>query len=502
MSTRAGVLPRLGQPAVLLLLLGLAVVLFRWNHPAAPAFDPQAPRLVAATIIALLYVLFCAFLALRHRRHARVPMPRGDVGQNTGTNGDAELWVIHASQTGTAQELALRSAETLRAGGLAVRSLPLGELDATRLATCRRALFVVSTTGEGDAPDDAYAFVRDAMQNGASLSQLQYGLLALGDRAYQTFCGFGRTLDHWLREHGATPLFDTVEVDDGDAGALRHWQHQLGAIGGDAGAADWTPPAYGCWRLAQRRVLNAGSPGAPAVWIRIEPADEASVQWLRTPDAWQAGDIAEVLPGPPGSARPHREYSIASLPADGAIELLVREQRHADGTPGLGSGWLCAQATPGVPIALRVRRNPSFHAPVDDRPMILIGNGTGIAGLRAHLKARIAQRRHRNWLLFGERRRAQDFHFGAELEAWLAAGQLARLDLAFSRDAGDGRYVQDLLAGQAQDLREWIEDGATVHVCGSLAGMAPAVDAALAAIIGARSVERLRLEARYRRDVY
>src|SRR5690606_7364686 len=57
---------------------------------------------------------------------------------------------------------------------------------------------------------------------------------------------------------------------------------------------------------------------------------------------------------------PHREYSIASLPGDGALELLVRQMQRDDGRPGLGSGWLCLHAEVGDDIDLRIRSNPNF----------------------------------------------------------------------------------------------------------------------------------------------
>lgn len=134
--------------------------------------------------------------------------------------------------------------------------------------------------------------------------------------------------------------------------------------------------------------------------------------------------------------------------------------------------------------------------------MILIGNGTGLAGLRAHLKARIQSGATRNWLLFGERQRTHDFFHAGELLAWQSQGQLEHLDLAFSRDGGEHRYVQHALLAHGDRLRQWIDEGATVYVCGSLAGMAPEVDAALRSMLGDERIEELRGAGRYRRDVY
>jgi sulfite reductase (NADPH) flavoprotein alpha-component len=464
--------------------------------------------------------------------------------------GGAPVLVAHASQTGTAEGLAWKTAAMLRDAGCAAEVHALGTLTPERLAAYGQALFVVSTFGDGEAPDPARAFARRLRANAPALGGLRYGVLALGDREYgEHFCGFGRVLDQQLHHAGAQPLFDRVEVDAGDAAALRHWQHHLGQLTGHTGAPDWRAPEYREWRLAERRLLNPGSAGGPAFHLALVPKITDELRW-------QAGDIAEIGPrhapadvaawlatvGLDGSetvtadgtqqplqamlarsqlpdpmpARwqsaqavadvlkplPHREYSIASLPSDGSLQLLVRRMNRPDGRPGSGSGWLTSVAEVGDSIDLRIRSNPSFHPPADARPLLLIGNGTGLAGLRAVLKARIAAGHDRNWLLFGERSAAHDGFHGEELAAWHHDGHLRRLDLVFSRDQPERRYVQHVLAEAADEVRRWVDAGAAVYVCGSLEGMAPGVDAVLADIVGRDALEAMAADGRYRRDVY
>ena len=199
-------------------------------------------------------------------------------------------------------------------------------------------------------------------------------------------------------------------------------------------------------------------------------------------------DAEALLALPP---LPHREYSIASIPADGAVQLVVREAFRADGTPGLGSGWLCRYAAIGEEIDLRIRSNPAFHGPDAATPLILIGNGTGIAGLRAHLRERAAHPGSRNWLLFGERNAAHDFLFHEELAQWRESGHLQRLDLARSRDQPEKRYVQHVLRDAADDLRHWVAQGAAIYVCGSLEGMGQEVQQILLGLLGQTRLEQL-----------
>lgn len=495
------------------------------------AFPPETRRLVAAAATAGLYALFCAAIALRETLRRRAARRAAEaLSQGAGE----PVLVAYASQTGFAEELASATAKTLSEAGAPVTLRELGAVTASDLAG--RALFVVSTTGEGDAPDPARAFIRDVMKDGADLSALRYGVLALGDSTYANFCAFGTRLDAWLARNGASPLFQSVEVDDADPAALRHWQAQLALLTGVTDAPDWSRPTYGRWTLAERTLLNPGSPGGEAWSVRLTPPDG---------ETWQAGDILEIGPrndpaevsalGLPAEAAellsglrlphdpaaiealrglplrdiaqrltplPHREYSIGSLPGDGAAELLVRLMPRADGRPGLGSGWLCRFAEVGGAIDARVRTNRGFHAPEATRPLILIGSGTGLAGLRAHLKARAALGVRWNWLVFGERTAAHDYFHRAEIEAWQASGLLDRVDLAFSRDQAERVYVQHRLRAAADTLRRWVANGAAIYVCGALEGMSRDVHAALVEVLGAETLERLTDEGRYRRDVY
>jgi sulfite reductase (NADPH) flavoprotein alpha-component len=150
--------------------------------------------------------------------------------------------------------------------------------------------------------------------------------------------------------------------------------------------------------------MNADSQGKPCFHLVLTP--ESSEQF-----SWQAGDILEVAPRRTldGALEPARDYSIASLLCEGGVHLLVRQRHDELGALGLASAWLTHLAPLDQRIDARIRINRNFHAPADDRPLILIGNGTGIAGLPALLKARIAQAHHKNWLIFGERNAAHDW---------------------------------------------------------------------------------------------
>ncbi len=500
---------------------------------------------VTALCMPLFFITGWLLYLDRRRRKRQVRDARKGLGEN---HSDAPAWLIgFASQSGFAEQLAWQTAGQLQAAGLPVKVQPLGSVSEEDLRQSEHALFVVSTFGDGEAPDSARGFERSVLGRDLSLQGLNYSVLALGDRQYQHFCGFARRLHFWLTHQGGNALFAPVEVDSGDQEALLHWQHQLGQITGHAPAA-WASAHYESWTLSRRTLLNPDSSGTGVYLLGLNPP---------APRDWLAGDLVEILPrhcpwavehfldglGIAGSdevlvdglARPleqvlasrqlpdnrshlvglhaqalvealvpvgMREYSIASIASDGVLELIVRQERHPDGSLGLGSGWLTEHAPLGAAISLRLRRNSGFHLPTEPVPMILLGNGTGLAGLRSLLKARIADGQQRNWLLFGERNIAHDYHCQDELQGWLASGDLALLDLAFSRDQDEKIYVQDRLRESADVLRKWLAEGAAIYVCGSLQGMAAGVDQVLVDVLGSEAVQRLIEQGRYRRDVY
>lgn len=441
------------------------------------------------TPLLTVWILILAWLALAWITLVRPARQRRKALQANSIAASADdIAVIHASQGGTAAELAERTAQAL---GDRARVYALAELGPQDLARMSTALFIVSTYGEGDPPDSAQAFQRRALAWAADqqLQGLKFGLLALGDRSYQQFCGYGRQVEAWLRQHGAAPMFDSILVDRLNDKALQKWQSRLET---HLQAGSWQAVAPTAWRLVQRHWLNPGSQGAPCHELVLECQDAEA-------PPWQAGDIAQITIGNTGQ---QRDYSIASTPAEKQLRLLVRLQYRADDSPGLGSHWLSETLQIGDIVHLHIRRNAQFHRVDDDRPAIFIGNGTGLAGLRSLLQERHEHGHRENWLLFGERQRATDFHWQRVLEQWLGDNTLNRLDLAFSRDQAEKRYVHHALRDAMPYLKDWIARGAVLYVCGSREGMAQDVDQALQDILGPHGYQDLQARGGYRRDVY
>lgn len=216
---------------------------------------------------------------------------------------------------------------------------------------------------------------------------------------------------------------------------------------------------------------------------------------------------------------PPRLYSIASSikAHPGEVHLTVaavRYEGHGRDRKGVASTFLADDAPAGTKVGVYVHRNNNFRLPEDDeKPVIMVGPGTGIAPFRAFVEERGERgAKGESWLFFGDQKYSYDFLYQLEWQDHLKEGNLSRLDVAFSRDQPEKVYVQDVMREQAEELYEWLKKGAYFYVCGDAERMAKDVHETLIGIVESEGhlsreeavayVDQLKKDKRYQRDVY
>ncbi|MBG09556.1 MAG: sulfite reductase subunit alpha [Gammaproteobacteria bacterium] len=535
------------------------------------------------------------------------------------------LSVLYGTQTGNAEMIAQDVCDAASRVGFAPKNIELDSISIDSLQEVSHALFIVSTYGVGEMPDNAQLFWEALSASTAPrLENLKYGVLGLGDTSYDDFCEAGKLLDMRLEQLGASRLSERIDCDVEYEDPANAWiSSVLESLKGDSSeyiemhpnkprALEnkkplWTRKNPYQAKIQENSLLtthdsskevrhivlglrDSGLDYLPGDALNVLPRNHSSLVSLILEDLkakydapvdefdeplgdvlknrleivtpskdliaeisersnssdlkkalqnndksashkrlWGV-DILDLLKMYPAKFSPtefvkllrplqHRAYSISSSlrkhPEQVHLTVAAVRWRHNDREHrGVASTWLADGLDLGDKANVFFTRNKNFRLPGDnDRPIIMVGPGTGIAPFRAFLHEREALgATGKNWLFFGDRRRDQDFLYKDEIENWSKKNHLSNLDLAFSRDQGKKDYVQHRMIEKGKELFKWLEEGAIFYICGDAERMAVDVEAALHSIVETEGdltveaskgyVNKLKKDKRFLRDVY
>lgn len=399
------------------------------------------------------------------------------------TAGDADILIAYASQTGTAARLAETSLALLKRAGARVALASLNSLLPQQMLGYRHNLLLVSTTGEGDLPDTAQAFLRHLGES--SLSGGRFSMLALGDRRYRHFCGGAERLRDALLTAGAEESLPMQRIDgkpdQGWQGWLEHIAKGL-KLSVDHTAAAPSEALLKVMLLDRQRLDTPADDGSSHPSYRVILQTESAC-------GFQAGDLLQIAPEGDERARSYSIGSSAEL-TPGLIRLTVSLHQWQDPQgatrSGSVSGMLCEKLRPGDWFNARLTPHPAFHAPKDiSRPLILIASGCGIAPFMGFIEQReYSVSAGPIWLIFGNRWQAVDYLYRERLESLQRMGVINRLDPVFSRDQEAPRYVTHRMREAGEELVRWLlQEDAALYVCGRGSTLGRGVDQTLTEIL-------------------
>jgi len=540
-----------------------------------------------------------------------------------------KITVLYGSQTGNSKKIAESLHTALELNGNQAELKNTLDYRPQQLKKEQKVILIISTQGNGEAPDEALGFYKYITgERAPRLENLEFAVLGLGDSSYDDYCKTGKDVDSALEKLGAKRFHSRIDVDLDFEDDVITWKKDILSknepksdtvvsfapkLGGVTPELESTVESYSESNPYQAEILNVldlttaeSTQNAYHIELAVE-ADGLSYKAgdilavipdnqdelvdtliskldfnanesvtlkkgqfeLRTAfkhhleianltanvvktyagfikseslqtllddkealkDYLNGSDLLDLVTDYPGdistqdlvaSLRPliSRQYSIASSEEihEEEVHILIKPVTYNKGEEdrkhlGVTSNWLKDKQL-GDTVPIHIKPNNSFKLPENsDEKIIMIGAGTGVAPFRSFLYERENQGANGNsWLFFGEQRFRSDFLYQTEWQKFLKDGTLEKMNVAFSRDQAEKVYIQHKLLEEAASVYEWIEQGATLYICGDINNLAKDVHDTLIQIISEQSgksledaetqLDNMKVSRKYQRDVY
>ena len=137
------------------------------------------------------------------------------------------LHIAYGTQTGTAEELAFDIEKLSKEKGVACQVFELDDITMDKIQNINKLMIVTSTTGDGEVPDNGITFWENlSSSTELKVSELKYGVLALGDSSHYDFCNAGKIIDEKLKDLGANRIIDRQECDFDTEGSME-WSEKF-----------------------------------------------------------------------------------------------------------------------------------------------------------------------------------------------------------------------------------------------------------------------------------
>ena len=124
-----------------------------------------------------------------------------------------KLTVLYGTESGNTEALADRAVKDAKKRGFKAVMKNMADISPADLAKEENLLVIVSTWGDGEAPETAVGFHKEFMTADLKLDGLRFAVCGLGDTSYEKFCEIGKQFDARLEQMGGKRVAPRADCD-------------------------------------------------------------------------------------------------------------------------------------------------------------------------------------------------------------------------------------------------------------------------------------------------
>jgi sulfite reductase [NADPH] flavoprotein, alpha-component len=162
------------------------------------------------------------------------------------------LKILYGTHTGKSKIIASKLGEVISGRGVSVNIDSMDNYKTRQLASESNVVFIVSTHGEGEPPamaEDFHAFITG--KRAPQLPNLNYSVVALGDKSYKLFCKTGLDIDQALTKLGAKPILPVLKLDVDFEDDAEKWINDFVSIFAQTESVSASPASVGKTELTE-----------------------------------------------------------------------------------------------------------------------------------------------------------------------------------------------------------------------------------------------------------
>lgn len=311
----------------------------------------------------------------------------------------------------------------------------------------KNLVVLTSTYGIGEPPANASQFL-PRLQATPIQQTTNYAVVGFGSLSYPDFCQYALDVEEALAQQAAFQQSTApFLIHNKSYTSFKIWAEKWGQSKGLRlelpTELSYKKRKIHSFTVLEKRVVDDGYSETFTLLLK-----SSSKQF-------QSGDLLGIAP--PNDPL-ERQYSMAKV---GKNNIFLSIKRHEK---GICSNYLY-ELLVGDKLKGTIQKNKDFHLVKRAKNILLIGNGTGIAPylgmIEEVFKANVK-------LYWGGRNSASFGLYEGRIEKAVQAGRLNSYQIAYSKEKGTYKYVQDLLRKDAEVIISHLQDGMYIYLCGSI----------------------------------